>query len=85
MTKLTADERIAYLQAIWETFQRKAHTQRDMTSAEYHLAAKWLDSGIPLFAVLRGITEFDGKPRRLEAVAGPVDRAVKYWRQAMSA
>jgi len=82
MSKLTPEERISYMQAVWETFQHKAGTKRDMSSAEYHQVSKWLDSGVPLFAVLRGIAEFGGKPRRLEAVAGPVDKAVAYWVKA---
>lgn len=84
MAKLTPDERIQYLQAIWETFQHKAGTQRDMSSAEYHVAAGWLNSGIPLFAVLRGIEDFNGTPRRLEAVRGPVDQAVAYWKRSQT-
>lgn len=75
---LTPDERISYMQAVWETFQAKAKTQRDMTNAEYHQVSKWLDDGIPLFVVLRGIAEFSGKPRRLEAVEVPVEKALAY-------
>lgn len=82
--KLTADERIAYLQAVWEVFQGKAKTQRDMTNSEYHLAAKWLDSGTPLFVVCRAMEDFDGKPKRLEALQTPVEKAVDYWVKAVT-
>ena len=83
MPKLTRDERVAWLRAVWSTFQERAGTARDMTNAEYHLAASWLDSGIPLFVVCRALKDFEGTPRRLEAVRVPVDKAVAYWRQAI--
>lgn len=81
--KLTADERVAYLQAVWDAFQTKAQISRDWSSAEYHVAARWLDQGIPLFVVLRAVQDFNGRPRRLGAVEQPVANAVAYWRQAI--
>jgi hypothetical protein len=78
-----AEDRITYLQAIWSTFQSKAKTQRPMSPAEYHVAAKWADRNIPLPVVLRGLHEFSGQPRRLEAVVASVERAEEYWFQAM--
>ena len=80
---MKSEDRIHYLQAIWATFQDKAKTKRDMSSSEYHAAAKWADRDIPLPVVLRGIHEFEGTPRRLEAVVVSVEKAEAYWRQAM--
>jgi len=77
------DDRITYLQAIWATFQDKAKTKRDMSSSEYHAAAKWADRNIPLPVVLRAIHDFEGTPRRLEAMVVPVEKAEAYWFQAM--
>lgn len=77
------EDRITYLQAIWSSFQSKARTKRDMSSSEYWAASKWLDRNVPLPVVLRGIHEFEGTPRRLEAVVASVERAEAYWFQAM--
>jgi hypothetical protein len=76
-------DRVTYLQAVWSTFQDKAGTKRDMSSAEYHEASKWLDRNIPLPIVLRGIHEFEGAPRRLEACVVSVERAYGYYAKAM--
>jgi len=78
-----SDDRVGYLQAIWATFQDKAKTKRDMSSSEYHAASKWADRDIPLPVVLRGIHEFEGTPRRLEAVVVSVERAYAYYANAM--
>lgn len=80
---MNSDDRVTYLQAIWATFQDKAKIKRDMSSAEYHAAAKWADRNIPLPVVLRGIHEFNGIPKRLEAVVQNVERSEAYWFQAM--
>lgn len=80
---MNSDDRVTYLQAIWSTFQDKAKTKRDMSSSEYHAAAKWADRNIPLPVVLRGIHEFNGAPKRLEAVVLCVERAEAYWFKAM--
>jgi len=83
MCPLNPDDRVTYLQAVWASFQDKAQTSRDMSSAEYHIASKWVDRSIPLPVVLRGIHEFSGKPKRLEAVVLSVERAEAYWFKAM--
>lgn len=80
---MRADDRITYLQAIWASFQAKAGITRDWSNAEYHAAAKWADRSIPLPVVLRAIHEFEGKPRRLEAMVVPVEKAEAYWFKAM--
>jgi hypothetical protein len=75
---VNADDRVKYLQAIWTNFMQKAKTTRDMSSSEYHVAAGWASRGIPLFVVLRGIEDFSGRPRRLEAVVQSVEAARDY-------
>ena len=77
------EDRVPYIQAIWATFQDKAHIKRDMSNAEFFVASKWADKSIPLPVVIRGIEEFNGKPSRLEAVEVSVDKAHAYWFQAM--
>jgi hypothetical protein len=80
---VNSDDRVTYLQAIWSTFQDKAKTKRDMSSSEYHAAAKWADRNIPLPVVLRAIHEFEGTPRRLEACVVSVERSFRYYQKAM--
>lgn len=80
---MRSEDRVTYLQAIWETFQGKAKTQRPMTPREYYVAAKWADKSIPLPVVLRGLDETGGKPRTLMACENAVERAYSYWFSAM--
>jgi len=79
---MNRDDRVGYLQAIWETFQKKAGICRGWSSAEYDIAAKWADRNVPLPIVERGIGEFNGVPRRLEAVVPSVERCYAYNRKA---
>jgi hypothetical protein len=44
----------------------------------------WLDQDIPLPVILRAFGEFQGKPRVLSAMEGPVKRAYQYYRQALA-
>jgi hypothetical protein len=80
---MNAEDRVTYLQAIFATWQEKAHTERHWSSMEYATAAKWADRNIPLPVVLRGIHEFEGTPRRLEACVVSVEKAAAYWFKAM--
>lgn len=80
--RLTAEERILYSRAVWHEFGLKAR-KRDMSSAEFVMIGRWIDRQIPLPVVLRGIQDFVGSPRRLEAVEQSVERSVTYWHQAM--
>jgi hypothetical protein len=80
---LRSDDRVSYARAVWSSFQHKAGTKRDMSSAEFHMVSKWMDRSVPLPVVLRAIHEFSGTPRRLEACAAAVDRGYEYWFQAM--
>ncbi len=77
------EDRVPYIRAIWAVFINKAKVTRDMSNAEYFLASKWADKDIPLPVVIRAIEEFEGKPKRLEAVASKVDEGYRYWYQAM--
>jgi hypothetical protein len=80
---MNAEDRPTYARAVWEQFQAKAGTQRDMSPAEFWVISKWMDRSIPLPIVLRGLEEFAGRPRRLEAVVDSVNRAYAYWFQAV--
>lgn len=75
---MTAEERISYARTVWYDFQQKAKIGRECSSSEWHVLAKWMDRGLPLFVVLRGIQDFSGRPRRLEAVVPSVEAARDY-------
>ena len=90
---MNADDRVSYRQAVWSSFQHKAKSQREMSSAEFILTDRWLGfdaetqlyskPAIPLPVVLRGIHDFEGIPRRLEACEQSVEKARDYWFKAM--
>lgn len=83
MPALTDDQRDKYIKAVHETFQDKAGVQRIFSSAEFNQLLRWLDAGVPLWVVIRGINDFEGKPRRLEAVVASVERVHAYGLQAV--
>ena len=81
MPALTADERMKFIQAIWETFRTVHHVQRtECSNAEFCLAREWAVRGVPLATVLQGITETGGKPKRLEACKNSVEQNIERWR-----
>lgn len=83
--KLTAEDRIHYARACWDTFCAEHKVKRfGMTPAEFHLVGKWMDAQVPLMIALRGITETGGKPGTLLACEEAVSRAFAYYRQAMA-
>ena len=83
--KLTADERIAFAQAVWASFTNTHHVRRfGMSPVEFYLVGKWMDAEIPLPIVFRGISETAGSPRTLLACEAAVQRAYQYYRSAMS-
>ncbi len=69
---------------IWDEFCKLSGEVREPTCREWYLLSGWLDDSIPLPVILRAFGEFNGKPRRLEAMEGPVSRAYRYYRQAMA-
>jgi len=82
---MRSDDRVTYAQAVWSSFQAKAKTHRDCSSAEFMCVSRWMDKSVPLPVVLRAIHEFNGTPRRLEACVDGVEAAYSYWRSAMGA
>lgn len=80
---MRSEDRVSMAQAIWSAFQDKAGSKRDMSSAEFWTVSKWMDRSLPLPIVLRGIHEFEGVPRRLEACVASVERSAAYWFKCM--
>lgn len=81
--RVRSEDRITYGQAVWETFQQRAGTTRDMSSAEFHLLSKWMGKNMPLPIVERGIAETGGTPKTLFACEAAVERCYEYWFRAM--
>ena len=77
------EDRVTVARTIWDAFCKVSGQQRDMTCAEWYVLSGWMDRDIPLPVILTAFGEFKGKPRKLEAMQTPVERAYKYYRQAM--
>ena len=58
-------------------------TERAMTSKEWYMLTGWMDKSIPLPVILRAFSEFQGTPRVLTAMEGPVEKAYAYWYAAI--
>lgn len=82
---LRQEDREHVARAIWGEFEKLSGEERCASPAEWYVLSKWLDASIPLPVILRAFGEFEGKPRRLGAMEGPVARAYRYWRDAMGA
>ena len=84
MPALTADQRVAYVRAIWETFKKTWKVGRlEMNRLEYELARSWAVRGIPLRVVLQGVSQTGGKPRTLHACENAVAEEVERWATAI--
>lgn len=80
---MKSEDRPTFARAVWSEFVKLSGREREMSAAEWYVLSKWMDQSIPLPVILRAFEEFQGKPRRLEALVVPVDKAYAYWRQAM--
>ena len=83
MPVLTADQRIAFVSTLWDTFTEEHHIHREIRSDEYELARRWAHRGVPLATVLQGIVETGGKPRTLMACERGVEENISRWAQAV--
>jgi hypothetical protein len=79
------DQRQEYADAVWQAFLAKTgeRVTRDMSSLEFDVLKRWMDAGIPLAVVLRGITDTRGKGRMLGYFASSVQEAVEMQRKAV--
>ena len=88
------EDRPSFARAVWEEFSKLSGTERAMTSKEWHMLTGWMDpqfdsegrmirDTIPLPVILRAFSEFQGTPRVLTAMEGPVQKAYAYWFKAM--
>ena len=79
------EDRAHVARAIWSKFSTlTGESPRDPTAREWYVLTGWLDRGIPLPVILRGFGEFQGRPRLLTAMEAPVERAYRYYAQAMA-
>ena len=85
MPSLTSDQRVSYVQAIWETFCQHHHVRGfGMSPAEFHIASKWANRGIPLAVVLQGIVETKpGTAKTLAYCEASVEDNISRWHSAV--
>ena len=81
--RLTSEDRIECIRAIWSTFQSVHKVKREMSSAEYVLALRWVGKDAPLATVLQGICETSGKVSRLGACERAVEENISRWYKSM--
>lgn len=81
---MRTEDRSTYASAVWDEFRQVHQPGRlTMSSSEFQLVSRWMDRSIPLPVVLRGLEETGGKPRTLHACENAVERAYRYWHEAM--
>lgn len=85
-TGLSEEQRREYADAVWAKFMDKAQlpATRLASPTEFAVLKGWMDSGIPLRIVLRGIEDTKGKGSSLAYYANSVRDAFAYWRKAAS-
>lgn len=82
---LTNGQREVYASHVWDAVvQRRCSVAPEMSSAEWHVLATWMDKGIPLRIVLRGIKDCTGTPRTLLCFRAAVEEAAHKWRRALA-
>ena len=81
---MRVEDRATFARCVWSEFCKLSGQTRDMTCAEWYTLSGWMDQSIPLPVILRAFGEFNGRPRVLSAMEGPVLRAYRYYRQAMA-
>jgi hypothetical protein len=82
---MRSEDRDHVARAIWDEFCKlRGPGALNPTAREWYVLSGWMDRDIPLPVVLRGFSEFNGRPRKLEAMQVPVEKAYAYYRQAMA-
>lgn len=81
---LTDEQKAEYASAVWEEFLKVSGQRgtRSITPLEYAALKRWMDAGIPLRVVLRGMADTKGKGRMLGYYNSSVQDAYEYHRQA---
>lgn len=80
---MRSEDRASFARAVWSEFGRLSGEVREPSAREWYVLSKWMDSSIPLAVILRAFGEFNGTPRVLGAMEGPVQRAYSYYANAM--
>ncbi len=79
-------ERPAYADAVWSEFIRVSASKptRVMAPGEWTVLKGWMDTGVPLMLVLRGITDTRGRGSSLGYYGPGVKAAIELWRKAVA-
>jgi hypothetical protein len=82
---MTEADREVYAAAVWAEFLRlSGEPETRMASpGEWTQLKRWIDQGVPLRIVLRGMSDTKGKGARLNYYGPSVDEAVGKWRRAL--
>lgn len=82
---LTDEERKTYADDVWSKFLEVSGLRgtRLMSPGEYSTLSGWMDGGIPLRVVLRGLQDTRGKGKMLSYYHSSVQQAYESWRQAV--
>lgn len=82
---MTREERVEYARAVWKAFEdKRGGYERQMSPAEWHILATWMDANIPLRVVLRALEETGGNGRTLSYYFLPVEQAYRRWKEAVA-
>jgi hypothetical protein len=86
--RLTPAEREKYAREVWAAWQQRIGGNGEaMSSAEWDTVTRWMDVGVPLRIVLRGIQDCGGQPtphHTLLYVQPAVNEAFERWRRALA-
>ena len=87
---MTPEHRTDYARIVWKEWldRRKDNGMGFMTPSEWFLITEWMDSGVPLRIVLRGMEDCAGKvgPRtQITYISSSVDEAYERWGKAIGA
>jgi len=81
---MTREERGDYARAVWDAFEKKRGHSQQMSPAEWHVLATWMDLNIPLRVVLRALDDAGDKGRTLSYYFLPVEQAYRRWKEAVA-
>jgi uncharacterized protein YdaU (DUF1376 family) len=80
------EQRQEYADAVWRAFLAKSgeRVTRLMSPGEFNVLKAWMDTGVPLHLVERGIADTRGKGHSLGYYGPAVKQAIEQWRKAVA-
>ena len=83
---MTPAQRTEYAEAVWEEFLLRSGqpATRSISPVEWYTLAGWMNAGIPLRVVLRGLEDTGRPGRALTYYRASVAQAAENWRKALA-